>query len=248
MLAETNILRQFKRRKYHFFTLIELLVVIAIIAILASMLLPALNKARQTAHKIACVNSLSSLGKAYFMYANDYGHLVPFKNLKMNWFSGFPATGFLAVYLNMNTSIHIGQRSHLSGQAHQPIVRSTISCPGVDSVPLRDPVQGTYSYGYNNMVYAISGSTITTNDDYQFSVASFRDFKVPSKTAVFLESWSTIANIWDKTLWRFPYSNRNNVLFFDGHVDSVLYKSPFMENTSESYGSIFWYPGGKNGY
>jgi prepilin-type N-terminal cleavage/methylation domain-containing protein len=127
------------QRTHHAFTLIELLIVVAIIAILASMLLPSLGRAKRTAEKAVCINNLKQIQLAYSLYPADYdgrlvingmGELLPPPENLGNWVMGLMGhrdTSDAANRQSTNTTYLAGHRDAL----FTPYIRTPRSykCP-----------------------------------------------------------------------------------------------------------------------
>ena len=115
-------------RQTRSFSLIELLIVISIIAVLLSLLLPALSKSREFARKSACASNLRGLGQAVSLYTNDYSSWLPqYSN---------PWTEQLLPYLYPNIEPHENVYSNVALLTRRKNAMSTFQCPSNEKTSL----------------------------------------------------------------------------------------------------------------
>ncbi len=210
------------------FTLIELLVVIAIIAILASMLLPALNKARDRAKQIECISIMKQLGNALIMYSQDYSEWLPCCSLA----NYSPLGGRWNYQINSYIPTYFRWKK-------QPF--SAYSAGTFPTCPAANPpaceswgVNGGLTvadYGYNYYF----GSSSPAYDPVKLS-----ELRLPSQTVGFTDT-EKCYRVKPGSMSSSDISYRHNggvdVTFFDGHAQ--WYRLPLNAATG-GYNGVFW--------
>lgn len=157
------------RNRDHAFTLVELLVVIGIIAVLVSMLLPSLNKARESSRKVACASNMRSVGQAILMYTNANKGVLPFAY----------STGYNTDWMNLVINALDSKQSATFGGNRSGGIRNMFRCP---SAPLPDSPDGvilsTYSThprlmpnmdSLDRLKNGLTGSTTLTLKPYKLA-------------------------------------------------------------------------------
>jgi len=190
------------------FTLIELLVVIAIIAILASLLLPSLNKARNTAKSIACTNNLKQLGTYFMMFTNDHHDIVP--AACANYYSAL-TSGEFSGSCGDGTSWAQALSKDVTWGAGYITTLQLLHCPSnTREVTLFDRP----NYGVNEYC----GSPNGRQTYWQKITAA----KKPSETLMIADlndKNSQLICSWGETFQPYPlHSKKANVCWVDGHV------------------------------
>lgn len=246
----------FMKRKSAF-TLIELLVVIAIIAILASMLLPALNHARKTANKITCASDLKQVALCEDFYRNDNNlFIVPSANMiagKSRVWGYFLSAYSPAIFTRKadNGTILTTAPSCKESFKDSGAEANVLGGSGGDKKFSLGTAGGSWVSGISRprtTGYYNSPSPYETaaqnNKDFQFK----KNIKYPTQKISAYDGFYSIN--WDKNhLLLNASANRNaayrrhgsgdavNTLFQDGHVDYVRYVDPnaYVPGTTVTY-------------
>lgn len=218
-----------KCRTHKRFTLIELLIVIAIIAILASILLPSLNKARDFAKRIKCLSNLKTFGTTSILYSVDYGWMFPYRYKYSNLpnvdstfeYSSMGARywnhidHFLSPYITPSSPYltYFGQVRRQD--ATNP--RDALACPSY-----KDGQSATcyYSYGYNVKIHYNAKNAIMLKGP---------NFRNPSRLCIFSETNSNQPGVYPTSLdMGIDYVRHGkgvNVIYGDFHGDTRIYGS-----------------------
>ena len=211
------------------FTLIELLVVIAIIAILASMLLPALNKARDRGKAIKCMGNIRQHGIAVGQYSMDYNDFLP-----INASSGVYWKLQLHPYLAMPTPPTLWALID-SNQMGYRYSSGVFNCPSfrlhVVNDPDKEARQGYYGgYGWNATTYGVGNSMESTDDATR--AVKIQEIRKPSQTfclgdvpnneGLAMNYYRVIVSF-TANLISTVHGNGANYGFADGHAEMMLY-------------------------
>jgi prepilin-type N-terminal cleavage/methylation domain-containing protein/prepilin-type processing-associated H-X9-DG protein len=214
--------------KSHAFTLIELLTVIAVIGLLAAMLLPALNSAREKGKRVACSSNLHQIGIAILAFAGDHDNHVPPAVDSPNppqtaWYTALTNGGYATPKVFVCPDDR-GQRGDINGDGKPDTQRSYAIVVGGDAGTNPDPTKNNWIAGSRLTCPALTNSSVAIVGEY------YSDTVLPSFQNVGY-GYGIIRSPWDSplTATTFPPNSKHkanaplagNYLFLDGHVEWI---------------------------